>query len=203
MNEIPKLVPTIRKSIRKRLARLLWPSGHGIVRRDGVLYLLDRDGYKHDKYILQWGAPEKAQRAFLFDNIHRRNCETFLDIGAHQGLYTVCAALQTNCKTIIAYEPDARFYERLRAQLLVNGLTENRADLIGGVQRVQTRFAAVSDHTGTVPLTLTVDSSLVGEAGTNANTVPSVRLDDEMQITGQRIALKIELNFTKWQFCKA
>jgi hypothetical protein len=56
---------TIRKSIRKRLAWLLWPSGHSIVRRDGVLYLLDLEGYKRDKYILQWGAPEKEQSAFL------------------------------------------------------------------------------------------------------------------------------------------
>jgi hypothetical protein len=28
-------------SIRKRMARIFWPNGRGIVRRDGVLYLLN------------------------------------------------------------------------------------------------------------------------------------------------------------------
>jgi FkbM family methyltransferase len=145
--------------------------------------LLDLQGYKHDKYILQWGAAEKEQRAFFFENIRRRNCETFLDIGANHGLYAICAGLQTNCKTIIAYEADRRCIDRLRAQLLINGLTE----------RVETRVVAVSDHTGTVPLTLTVDNSLIGEAGSNGKLVPSVRLDDELPISSHRIALKIDI----------
>jgi hypothetical protein len=32
-----RLVPNVRK----RTARLLWPNGRGVVRRDGVLFLLD------------------------------------------------------------------------------------------------------------------------------------------------------------------
>ena len=153
------------------------------MRRDGVLYLLDLHGYKHDKYILQWGASEKEQRAYFFENIRRRGCEIFLDIGANHGLYAICAGLQTNCKTIIAYEADKRCIDRLRAQLLINDLSE----------KVETRIVAVSGHTGTLPLTLTVDSSLVGVAGGNGNMVPCVRLDDDLQMTGQRIALKIDV----------
>jgi FkbM family methyltransferase len=154
------------------MARLLWPNGHGVVRRDGVLYLLDLQGHKYDKYILQWGVAEQEQRAYFLENIRRRNCGTFLDIGANFGTYAACVALQTNCKTIIAYEPDSRSYDRLRAHLLLNGLTE----------KVVTRFVAVSDHNGTVPLILTSDSSLVGEEGSNGNAVPAVRLDDELSI---------------------
>jgi FkbM family methyltransferase len=192
-----KLVPSLRKSVRKRMARLLWPSGHGVVRRDGVLYLLDLQNHKYDKYILQWGVAEREQRAFFLENIRRRNCGTFLDIGANFGTYAACVALQTNCKTIIAYEPDRRSYDRLRAHLLLNGLTETRAGLLGedSGKKIVTRFVAVSDHNGTVPLVLTPESSQVAEEGSTGNTVPAVRLDDELPISGQRIALKIDVDF--------
>jgi FkbM family methyltransferase len=182
---LKRLAPTIRK----RIAHLTWPNGRGIVRRDGVLYRLNLQSQNwYDKQILYWGAPESEQRAFLIDNIRRRHCDTFLDIGANFGMYAACVALQTDCSIVIAYEPDKRSYDRLRANLLINGLTE----------KVQTRMAAVSDHSGTVSFKLgplnDASSSEVGEDGSGYS-VPSVRLDDELPLKGHRIALKIDIQY--------
>jgi FkbM family methyltransferase len=183
------MLKRLAPSIRKRMARLLWPNGRGIVRRDGVLYLLNLQSQNwYDTQILYWGAPESEQRAFLVENIRRRDCDTFLDIGANFGMYAACVALQTDCSTIIAYEPDKRSYDRLRANLLINGLTE----------KVQTRMAAVSDHTGTIPFKLgpvnDASASEVGEDGSGYS-VPSARLDDELTLKGHRIAFKIDIQF--------
>jgi FkbM family methyltransferase len=167
------MLKRLAPAIRERIAHLTWPNGRGIVERDGVLYLLNlQSGNWYDKQILHWGAPESEQRRFLMDNIRHRCCDTFLDIGANFGMYALCVAMQTDCKAVIACEPDKRSYDRLRANLLINELTE----------KVQTRMVAVSDHSGTVPFKRGPDNdasaSEVGEDG-SGYAVPSVRLDDE------------------------
>lgn len=182
---LKRLVPAIRK----RIAWLTWPNGRGVVRRDGVLYLVNLQSRNwYDKQLLYWGPPEIAQRAFLLDNIRQRRCDTFLDIGANFGMYALGIALHTDCRSIIAFEPDQRSYDRLRANLLINGLTE----------KVRTRMAAVSDHSGTVPFILgPTDDGSVSEVGDDGSgyAVPCVRLDDEVPLKGQRIAFKIDIQF--------
>jgi FkbM family methyltransferase len=183
------MLKRLAPAIRKRIAHLTWPKGRGIAHRDGVLYLLNLHSQNwYDKQILYWGAPEREQRALMIGNIRDRQCGTFLDIGANFGMYAASVALQTDCSTVIAYEPDRRSYDRLRANLLINGLTE----------KVQTRMAAVSDHSGTVPFKLGPDNdasaSEVGDDGSGYS-VPCVRLDDELSPTGQRIALKMDVQF--------
>jgi FkbM family methyltransferase len=179
------MLKRLRPSIRKRIAHLMWPGGYGIVRRDGVLYLLNLKSV-WDKHILQWGGYELERQAFLIENIQRPRCDIFLDIGANLGVYAVSVALKTDCKTIIAYDADERNCDRIRAQLLINDLTN----------RVQTRIAAITDHSGTVSLVrASVHDSYNSHVRDDANgpAVPAVRLDDELPIAGQRVALKIDI----------
>ena len=181
------MLKRLAPSIRKRMARVLWPDGRGVVRRHGVLYLLNvKPENWYDKHILLWGAGEPDERAFLIDNIRRRESDTFLDIGANLGVYAVCVALQTDCTTIIAYDADERNHDRLRAHVLINGLSD----------KVQSRIAAVSDHNGTVPFARAPAhhcyNSQVADDGSGF-AVPAVRLDDEFPISGHRIALKIDI----------
>ena len=174
-------------SFRKRFARLFWPDGRGIVRRDGILYLLNlqRENW-YDKHILLWGAGEPEQRRFFLDNIRRRNCDTFLDIGANFGTYAASVALQSDCQTIIAYEADQRNYDRLFLHLCINGVTD----------KIRIRMVAVSNRNGTVPFARAAArdcyNSQVTDDGSGF-TVPAVRLDDELPITGHRIALKVDI----------
>jgi hypothetical protein len=120
-NMLNRLSPTMRK----RMAWLLWPDGHGVVRRDGALFLLDLNNW-YDKVILKWGPGEPERRIHLLDNIRRRECDTFLDVGANFGTYAAFVALCTKATTIIAYEPDRRSYDRLRTHLLLNRVHKSR-----------------------------------------------------------------------------
>ncbi|MGA8494300.1 MAG: FkbM family methyltransferase [Xanthobacteraceae bacterium] len=181
------MLKRLAPSIRRRIARLLWPNGRGIVRRDGVLYFVNLQSRNwYDKHIVQLGADEPEQRAYFLDQIRRRQSDTFLDIGANFGTYTACVALQTNCGSVFAYEPDKRSYDWLRTHLFINGLAD----------KVQTRMVAVSNHNGTVPFALAPSNkdylSKIGDDGSGFS-VPAVRLDDEFALAGHRIAFKIDV----------
>lgn len=184
---INRLVP----SVRKRVARVFWPGGWGLVRRDGVLYLINAHSRtNYDKYLLlREEIQEPEQRAFLLKIITERKCDMFIDIGANYGLYTASVALQTDCPSIVAYEPSQRSYDRLRANLRVNHLT--------GTGRVATHMLAISDRNGAVQF---VDGpagddfiSKVVEDECNGYSVPAARLDDALPLKGHRIALKIDV----------
>ncbi len=180
---LKRLIP----SLRKHFARLAWPDGRGVVRRDGILYLLNlQSGNWYDKAVLQGSVGEPAQREFFVAEIKRRRCDVFLDIGANFGTYSATVAVKTDCPTIIAFEPDERSVARLRVHLFVNGISE----------RVQIRVVAVSDRNGQVPFARAPANndfvSRVGEDG-SAFFVPAIRLDDELALTGQRIAIKLDV----------
>ncbi len=110
-----------------------------------------------------------------------------IDIGANAGLYSIFAALEERFADIVAYEPNQLCYDRMRANLLLNGLTD----------KVTTRRAAVSDHKGEVPFVYSPNNndlfSQVVAEGSSRDTVPSVRLDDEWPITGRRVAIKMDI----------
>jgi len=173
------------KSFRKRLAWLLWPTGHGVVRRDGALFLVNLRNWA-EKTLVTQGTFETKQLAYLTENIRGRHCDVFVDIGANMGAYSIFVALQTDCKTIIAFEPDQRSFDRLRANALLNGLS----------RVIEARAVAVSSSNGTVPFSYGPDSfdavSKVAE-GPEASVVAAVRLDDVIALTGRRIALKIDI----------
>lgn len=46
----------------------------------------------------------------------------FVDIGANQGLYSILAALNTNCQRVVAFEPVSRTFLLLKDNIAVNGV---------------------------------------------------------------------------------
>jgi FkbM family methyltransferase len=166
--------------------RMVWPDGQGVLRREGVLFLLDLNT-SNDKIILREGLLEPQQRGYFFTKAREKKCDTFLDIGANIGLYSIFATQHESFSTIIAFEPNQRCHDRLRANLLLNGLTD----------KVQTRRAAVSDRSGTVsfiycPKNNDLFSQVTADGGSEYS-VPAVRLDDELPFTGHRIAIKMDI----------
>jgi FkbM family methyltransferase len=178
---LKRLIP----SLKKRAVKLVWPGGQGVVRREGALFLLNLK-YTCDRFILTDGVDEPEQRKYFFDHMRARGCDMFIDIGANIGTYTVFAALNTDCKDILAFEPNPHCYDRLRTQLMLN-------DIAG---KTVTRMAAVSNKNGEVSFEIDPRGnhlfSKVSDAKSNV-TVPSVRLDDEAPISGRKIALKIDV----------
>lgn len=76
---------------------------------------------------------------FLADFLERRTEPfVFVDIGANQGLYSLIAARNPACASVISFEPVAQTYSLLRENLSVNG----------AAARVQAHKLAISDEAG-------------------------------------------------------
>lgn len=99
----------------------------------------------------------------------------FIDIGANEGLYTLFASKLAG--TVISVEPSHREYDRLQANLQLNGPTN-----------VRTRQLALSDHSGQCDLQIAAyehegqntfgDFSYVGIQASHTEKVELKRLDD-------------------------
>src|ERR1700722_9005491 len=99
---LKRLVP----SLQKRMVKMVWPDGQGVLRREGALFLLNLNT-SNDRIILREGLIEQTQRPYFFENARKRSCDVLLDIGANIGLYSLFAALrEKNFTTIIAFEPN-------------------------------------------------------------------------------------------------
>lgn len=173
-----RLIP----SLAKRIAALTWPGEFKVVRRYGVLLLVNRLNYV-DRQIAFYGDFERAQITRLLSEITRRGCDLFIDIGANIGLYTVLVA---KCGIrVIAFEPDARNVVQLRANLLINNLTSP----------VDIHELGVSDRSATLPFAMAsathTGQSRIDPAGTGSIAV--VALDDLFACSDQRIVLKIDI----------
>jgi FkbM family methyltransferase len=179
---VKRLIP----SLRKRAAGILRPHGYGVVKRFGALFLVNFT-YWADRGVTTHGVVERDQILYLLAEIRRRQCQIFVDVGANMGIYTIYVARETECRKLLAFEPEQRGYDQLRANLLINGLSE----------RVESRQAAVSDRNGRVPFEPGSPThnvlSKVSSAPDASRSVPAVRLDDALFAVDQRIALKIDI----------
>lgn len=86
--------------------------------------------------------------------LEQREAFVFVDIGANQGLYSLIAAQNPNCRTIIAFEPVPATHARLAANVALNGGAERTvlhelaiADSVGEVT-----ISVAEGHTGTATL---------------------------------------------------
>lgn len=177
-----RLIP----SVRKRMAGLRPPHRYRLVKRGGARFLVNFANWG-DRMVITQGFAEPDQVRYLLQEIQRRRCGVFLDIGAHMGTYAIIVGHKIPDIKIIAFEPDPRNYAHLQANLLVNnflGVIESRAE-------------AVSDRDGSVAFILGPATgsnvSRVGEASASTMLVSAVRLDSVVSSTQQNIALKIDI----------
>jgi FkbM family methyltransferase len=177
---LKRLIP----SARKRLAAITWPGGFKIVRRHGVLLLLNYRNYV-DRELLFYGRYERDQIEVLTSAMLRHGCDMFLDVGANIGLYSLVAATRRLAGEVIAFEPDARSLGALHANLMINGV----ADV------VEVRPIALSDHDGVVRFTpdpgTSTCRSRVSADGTVS--VPCAKLDTLLSKSGKRLFFKIDI----------
>lgn len=117
--------------------------------------------------------------------------EVFLDIGANAGVYSVVVAANKLAKEVIAFEPDPGNFARLKANLEANGLEEE----------VWALQIALGDKPAEVTLTQAADYNR-GESyitqpdmpeGAITHRVKQVRFDDEYQIKGKHILVKMDI----------
>lgn len=172
-------------SLRKRLAQATRPSGYRVAAVDGVYFLTSWRNFV-DRQIDFFGDYEREQIRFLFDHLTDHPCDVFADIGANLGYYAVQAIQRFPSMRVVAFEPDARNWAQLHANLLINGL----------IGRVEAHPVAVTAAAGAVPFHAYPDSS-TGQSRVAASpgglTVPGVRLDDALPLGAERLALKIDV----------
>lgn len=78
----------------------------------------------------------------------------FLDIGANQGLYTLCAAKNKNCVKCFAYEPVSKTFELLNQNISLNGCQEKCATYKKAISHESGKCNLYSNpnHSGTATL---------------------------------------------------
>lgn len=80
----------------------------------------------------------------------------FIDIGANQGLFTICAARNSNCKAVYAFEPVAGTYSQLQRNIDLNGqgekcfLFQKALSNVPGQASIKTK----SKHTGAATMAM-------------------------------------------------
>lgn len=113
--------------------------------------------------------------------------DTFVDIGAHAGYYTLMSSRLA--KNVVAFEPNPSVYKLLRLNILLNG-----------VKNVIAIRAAVSDFDGWgkfyIPkkggISLTSQGTLLTKAKDSVD-VPVVMLDTVLEHIGQPSVIKIDV----------
>ncbi len=180
-------IPVMRKWLKHPLTGLLarlWPDGRQVVRKGGLLYLVDIRSVV-DRHIALWGWWEDEQLALMLDRMRRHGCDLFVDVGANLGTYAMEVARAGLAARVVAFKPDPRTLVRLRYHLQINGLPQ-----------VEVVEKGVSAARGTAGFKL-VDVSNPGMSRivTEAPdlTVETVPLDEELPMRGARIFVKIDV----------
>lgn len=144
-----------------------------------------------DIYLAREGAWEPVQLNRLAQAAAKTPFDVFLDIGANAGFYSAMVAAKGLAKEVIAFEPDPGNFARLMANLEANNLQDD-------VWALQT---ALGNEAGEVTLTEANEANR-GEsyitqadmpAGAVTHRVRQVKFDDEFQIKGKRILVKMDI----------
>jgi FkbM family methyltransferase len=191
-------VPIVKKGVRGLWKRLHWLI-HGryfVNKRKGLDLLFDLHN-SMDKYIVAFGRHEDMQIEHLFttarDFISKGEVATFLDVGAHWGLYSLLAWKSMLFTEVIAIEADMRNIRQLEANLFLNDCGDEIRVLRG----------AASDRTGKVDFMETgskdrttmrvLDQKSDALNAQRARSVRAFRIEDEVPLQNSLLIVKIDV----------
>lgn len=179
-------------SIKKRLDRLLMPR-YRVVNRLGCRLLVDNRNWIDARLIVR--APyEDEQLAICQRLIRERDIDTFIDVGANFGLYTLVLNAACSLQQSYAFEPVTHNYYQLCGNLYLNRLAG----------RVTPLRMALSDSEGSAvihvdPKSTGVSRLSLAESGrdnavfTQQEEIQLRCLDDQLSLSGRRLLIKIDV----------
>lgn len=180
-----RLLRRIRYRLMRALGRERFP-----VTAQGLNFVV---GHKDliDYHLARDGAWEPVQLNRFGEVAAKVPFDVFLDIGANAGFYSVMVAANRLAREVIAFEPDPGNYARLKANLEANDLQDE----------VWALPIALGDKAGEVTLTEAGEHNR-GESyitqpdmpeGAITHRVRQVKFDDEYQIRGKHILIKMDI----------
>jgi len=168
----------------------------------GATFLLDQANAV-DNRLLATGAWEAGRIKRLFEAADARfsgpAARTFLDIGAHGGLYAILFALRARPgDDIVAVEPDPRNRAQLHANLFLNGLAARvrvcdwAATNVEGPARL---FIAPERNRGISRLDMNGDEANFGRSSAFRGSIEIAgrRIDDALELKGARLIVKMDV----------
>lgn len=181
------IVRIVQRFVRKIQSRTHW--GATVRSVYGVKLLANHDDrtFKHYWYgnygWFYWNHVSERQKQFVY-----------LDIGANQGLYTICAARNSSCLECLAFEPVETTFTFLEKNLLLNG--------VGA--RCRVFKLAVSDTVGEVAIRIDTASSGKATLATDRDfskhdstqvirTIDGIALTDLIRNQDTEICVKVDV----------
>lgn len=136
---------------------------------------------------------EPLQPHLLMAFARRYGCETFIDVGANIGAYSLLMTSIPTIGKVHSFEPSPETVAQLRENIALNGL-EDRIEVHNKAvsdRRGELRFGIVNSLSGANSV---IDTSIHSTGKFESQvTVEAVRLDDHLPLRGQRICVKIDI----------
>lgn len=177
----------LRRSLWKRLDRLVHGDRYFMADYLGARFMVRATNVIGRE--ISAGTYDLDQLDHMIAACARLRPTVFLDIGANAGLYTCILLKRGLVPRAVAFEPDRRNAVHLRANLLVNDLTD----------RVDLREIALGDSPGRLRLVPGPESntgaSRLAAAGDDGYEVEVARFDDLLSLAGETLALKLDVEF--------
>lgn len=136
---------------------------------------------------------EPLQPHLLLQLARHLNSDSFIDVGANIGLYSILFAQHDTIKTVHAFEPSPETFAELRRNIALNGLE----------RRVETHRIAASSRSGLVTFGVVdslsgansiVDTSIHEQrAFAREVKVDAAALDDYLDLDRRRLCIKIDV----------
>jgi FkbM family methyltransferase len=164
-----------------------------LARRRGATFMLDPRNWIDNRLLA--GAPyEDDQLASAAALVEEHQIDTFVDVGANIGLYSVLIGRLPRIERVIAVEPVRRNFNQLAANIFANRM-DAKTDLyrVALGERAGTSLIHVDPtSTGVSRLDVTT-AARDARAFRHTETVAVARFDDVIALSGRRVFLKIDV----------
>jgi FkbM family methyltransferase len=165
-----------------------------VVRAQGALFLVGTEDLI-DRSIAHFGMWEGAQLDDLARVCRAHPVDYFFDIGANSGFYSVLLATKGLVREVIAFEPDPGNYAHLLANLHLNDLTGKVRALpyAAGRETGLVTLQEAGAHNRGESWIAHADKPPEEAAVVATHQVKQVRFDDEFEISGKTIVMKMDV----------
>jgi FkbM family methyltransferase len=180
-----RFMPRLFRSFRKRLIGLMHGDEYFVANYFGTRFMVRRQDMVTREIALQ--NFERPQIEYMIGACARLRPAIFIDIGANGGLYSCILLKGKFVPRALLFEPDRRNFDHLRANLVINKLTEvadSRQAAAGAVPGKLRLVPGGESNTGA--------SRISGDMEQGYD-VEAVRLDDVIALSNRTIAVKMDI----------